>query len=72
MELRLPDAKAWLLKFQQADGRGYSSIHSIGSVLRQLFQMTVDDDLIRKNAFGFELASVIVNDFVAREAITRK
>lgn len=32
----------------------------------------VDDDLIRKNPFGFELASVIVNDSVTREAITRK
>lgn len=34
--------------------------------------MAVDDDLIRKNPFGFELASVIVNDSVTREAITRK
>ena len=30
------------------------------------------DDLIRKNPFDFELASVIVNDSVTREAITRK
>lgn len=34
--------------------------------------MAVDDDLIRKNPFGFELASVIVNDSVTREAISRK
>lgn len=32
----------------------------------------MDDDLLRKNPFGFELASVIVNDSVTREAITRK
>ena len=32
----------------------------------------VDDDLLRKNPFEFELASVIVNDSVTREAITRK
>ena len=32
----------------------------------------VKDDLIRKNPFDFELASVIVNDSVTREAITRK
>ena len=54
------------------DGRGYSSIHSIRGVLRPAFQLAVDDDLIRKNPFGFELASVIVNDSVTREAITRK
>lgn len=71
-KVRLSDAKAWLIKLQQADGRGYSSIHSIRGVLRPAFQMAVDDDLIRKNPFGFELASVIVNDSVTREAITRK
>ena len=41
-------------------------------VLRPAFQMAVEDDLIRKNPFGFELASVVVNDSVTREAITRK
>ena len=71
-KVRLSDAKAWLIKLQQADGRGYSSIHSIRGVLRPAFQLAVDDDLIRKNPFGFELASVIVNDSVTREAITRK
>lgn len=71
-KLRLSDVKAWLIKLQQVDGRGYSSIHSIRGVLRPAFQMAVDDDLIRKNPFGFELASVIVNDSVTREAITRK
>ena len=30
--------------------------------------MAVDDDLLRKNPFEFELASVIVNDSVTREA----
>ena len=71
-KVRLSDAKAWLIKLQQVDGKGYSSIHSIRGVLRPAFQMAVDDDLLRKNPFGFELASVIVNDSVTREAITRK
>ncbi len=34
--------------------------------------MAVDDDLIRKNPFEFRLATVVVNDSVTREAITRK
>lgn len=34
--------------------------------------MAENDDLIRKNPFQFELASVIVNDSVTRESITRK
>ncbi|MBR1912894.1 MAG: site-specific integrase [Treponema sp.] len=34
--------------------------------------MAVDDDLIRKNPFEFQLCTVVVNDSVTREAITRK
>jgi integrase len=33
--------------------------------------MALDDDLIRKNPFDFELATVVVNDSVTREAITK-
>ena len=40
--------------------------------MRPAFQMAVDDDLIRKNPFEFQLATVLVNDAVTREAITRK
>lgn len=46
-KVRLSDAKAWLIKLQQVDSRGYSSIHSIRGVLRPAFQLAVDDDLIR-------------------------
>lgn len=38
---------------------------------RPAFQMAVDDDLIRKNPFSFELATVIYNDSVTKEALTR-
>lgn len=71
-KVRLSDAKAWLIKLQKVDGRGDSSIYSIRGVLRPAFQMAVDDDMIRKNPFEFELASMVVNDSVTREAITRK
>lgn len=69
-KVRLSDAKAWLIKLQQIDGRGYSSIHSIRGVLRPAFQMAVDDDLILKNPFGFELGTILVNDSQKREAVS--
>lgn len=56
----------------QENGRGYSSIHTIRGVVRPAFQMAVEDDILAKNPFGFELATVVVNDSVTREAITRK
>lgn len=70
-KVKLSDAKAWLIKLQK-DGRGYSSIHSIRGVVRPAFQMAVDDDFLLKNPFEFQLATVVVNDSVTREAITRK
>ena len=51
-----------MIKLQRVDGKGYSSIHTIRGVLRPAFQMAEEDDLIRKNPFGFELVNVIVND----------
>ena len=68
--VRLSDAKCWLIKLH-ADGKSYSSIHSLRGVLRPVFKMAVDDDLIRKSPFDFELASVIVNDSHTRLSITR-
>ena len=44
---------------------------TVRGVLRPAFQMAVDDDVLHKNQFGFELAGVVVNDSVTREALTR-
>ena len=70
-KVKLSDARLWLIKLQK-DGRGYSTIHTVRGVVRLAFQMAVDDDLLRKNPFEFQLATVVVNDLVTREAITRK
>lgn len=70
-KVKLSDARLWIIKLQK-DGRGYSTIHTVRGVVRPAFQMAVDDDLLRKNPFEFQLATVVVNDSVTREAITRK
>ena len=69
--VRISDAKCWLIHLQQVEKKSYSSIHSIRGVLRPAFQLAVDDDLIRKNPFQFQLMEVVVNDSVTREAISR-
>ena len=69
-KVRTMDAKAWLVKLQQEEHRGYSSIQTIRGVLRPAFAMAVEDDLLVKNPFDFMLCDVIVNDSVRREAIT--
>ncbi len=69
-QVRTSDAKLFLIKLQ-GDGRRHSTIKSVRGVLRPAFQMAVDNDVLHKNPFGFELATVVVNDSVTREAITR-
>ena len=64
------DAKIWLIKLQQKDGKRFSTIHTIRGVLRPAFKLALDDQLILKNPFEFKLGDVIVNDSVKREAIT--
>ena len=56
----------------QDGGRSYSSIHSIRGVVRPAFAMAVEDDLLRKNPFDFELAKVLINDSVKRDTLTAK
>lgn len=61
----------WLISLQDG-GLGYSSIHNIRGVVRPAFQMAVEDDMLRKNPFDFELADVLINDLVKRDALTAK
>ena len=44
--VKTSDAKLFLIKLQQEDGKSYSSIHTIRGVLRPAFQMAVDDDIL--------------------------
>lgn len=69
-DIKTSDAKLFLIKLQQ-DGKGSSTIKTIRGVLRPAFQMAVDDDILMKNHFGFELAGVIVNTEHTRQAITK-
>ena len=69
--MKTSDAKLFLIKLKQEDGKSYSSIHTIRGVLHPAFQMAVDDDILVKNSFGFQLAGVLVNDAVTRDAISK-
>ena len=68
--VKMSDAKTWLINLQK-NGRGFSTIRTIRGVLRPAFRMALEDDLIKRNPFGFELQEVIYNDSIKREAITR-
>ena len=65
----MSEAKLFFIQMQQ-DGKGFSTIRNMRSVLHPAFQMAVDDDLLSKNPFAFPLCSVVINDSVTREAIS--
>ena len=69
-KIKVSDAKLFLIKLQQEDGKSYSTIHTIRGVLRPAFQMALDDEMIIRNPFEFQVSLVLVNDSVTREAIT--
>lgn len=69
--VKTSDAKLFLIKLQ-SDGKGSSTIKTIRGVLRPAFQMAVDDDLIVKNPFGFQLAGVIYNTEKMRQAVSKE
>ena len=71
VDVKTSDAKLFLIKMQ-SDGKGYSTVKSVRGVLRPAFQMAVDDDILNKNPFEFQLAGVVVNDSHTRTAITRE
>ena len=71
VNIKTSDAKLFLIKMQ-SDGKGYSTVKSVRGVLRPAFQMAVDDDILNKNPFEFQLAGVVVNDSHTRTAITRE
>ncbi len=70
-DIRVSDAKLFLIKLQN-DGKHHSTVKTVRGVLRPAFQMAVDDDILVKNPFSFELAGVVVNDSLTREAISRE
>lgn len=69
-QVKLFDAKLWLIKLQQKDGRRYSSIHNVRGIVRPAFQMAVDDNLLPKNPFDFHMSDVLYDDSEKRQALT--
>ena len=67
--VKTSDAKAFLIKLQK-DGKGYSTVKTVRGILRPAFEMAVQDDLIRRNPFDFQLVTVVINDSITREAIS--
>ena len=67
----MSETKIFFLQLQEK-GKRFVTIRSVRGILRPAFQMAVDDNLILKNPIDFPLCSVVINDSVTREAISKK
>ena len=68
--IKLSDAKSWFVKLHD-EGFKRNTIEVMQSVVRPAFEMAVDDDIIRKNPFKFNLAELIPDDAYVRQALTK-
>ena len=64
------DAKSWFVRLH-TDGIKKNTIQVIQSVIRPAFEMAVEDDIIRKNPFKFNLSEVLPNDAYVRPALSK-
>ncbi len=69
-DIKVTEAKQWLMELEQK-GLSYSTIKLYKSIIKDAFKTAVHDDFIRKNPFDFSLSSIIANNTVGREALTK-
>ena len=69
--VRLSDAKAFYISLHDR-GMKRNTIGIFHCVLRPSFEMAVDDDMIRKNPFKFQIADILPNDSGKRTALTKE
>lgn len=65
------DAKAFYVELHDR-GLKRNTIGLCHNLLRPAFEMAVDDDMIRKNPFKFQVSDLLPNDAVLRDALSPK
>lgn len=70
-DLKVSDAKQWIIALRLQKGLSMSYIKMIKSLLKQAFEYALEDDLIVKNPFSFSLSNILKNNKSSREAINQ-
>ena len=69
--VKISDAKSFYIQLHD-QGLKRNTISIYHCVLRPAFEMAVDDDLIRKNPFKFQLVDILPSDAEVRTALTKE
>lgn len=70
-KIKPSDAKAWALRMKEK-GYAYQTINNYKRSLKAAFYTAINDDLVRKNPFNWNLNDVLENDTVPKTALTDK
>ena len=65
------DAKEWALRMSKK-GYAYQTINNYKRSLKASFYTAVNDDLIRKNPFNWNLSDILTDDTKHKEALTKE
>lgn len=69
-DVRMSDAKLWLIKLHEEYGYKYGTISNVKANVGAAFKMALDECCIARNPFDFKLSSVVENDSESRVALT--
>ena len=69
--VKISDAKTFYIQLHD-EGMKRNTISIYHCVLRPAFEMAVDDDLIRKNPFKFNISDILPDDKCKRQALTKE
>ena len=69
--VKMADVKDWILRMK-ANGYAFQTIKNHKRSLSAAFITAVQNDMVRKNPFEFDIADVIVNDTKRKEALSEE
>lgn len=69
--VKLSDAKEWAVRMHE-NGYAYKTISNYKRSLKAAFYTAINDDLIRKNPFDFDIKTVLTDDTAPKVILTRE
>ncbi|MCD7868414.1 MAG: site-specific integrase [Clostridiales bacterium] len=69
-QIKTSDAKLWILSLQEKEHFGYNEIKNSFFIMRQSYQMAVEDDLLIKNPFDFRISLLINGTSTPKDALS--
>lgn len=70
-DVKVSDAKQWFVQLNDG-GLKRNTIDIMKTILKPAFDMAIDDEIVRKNPFNFNLSDILPDDAEKRVALTRE